>query len=261
MDRVKCSSCIKEPVDRINVSRFISKLDGFFAKNDLEGAGEHILFWKNEAEKLEDYRGLLSVINEALGYYRRTGDIEKGLNAVDDALFLIDSLRLDTSLSGANIFINLATTLKSFGKPQEGIQYYDKAGKILTDCGKEKEFEFAALLNNKASALSDMKMYDEAEKCYRDAIEILKSEGKHDGEIGVSLVNLAHLYFDRDDNACEAVEETLDEAWEYINSDRQPHNSDYAFIISKCAPSFDYFGRKDEAQALREVADEIYGRN
>ena len=100
----------------------------------------------------------------------------------------------------------------------------------------------------------------EDERCYLSAIEILKEEGKHDGEIAISMINLAHLVFDRDDTAYERVESLLDEAWEYINSPRQPHDANYAFILSKCAPSLDYFKRHDEADALREVAKEIYER-
>jgi len=55
------------------------------------------------------------------------------------------------------------------------------------------------------------------------------------------------------------VEALLDEAWDYLNSDRQPRDANYAFIISKCAPSLKYFNRNDEAEALLAVAKVIYG--
>ena len=86
----------------------------------------------------------------------------------------------------------------------------------------------------------------------------MKKVGFHDGEIAISLIMLAHLTFDRDDTAYEKVEALLDEAWEYINSDNQPKDGNYAYVLRKCAPSFDYFQRPMEAQALREVAKEIY---
>ena len=86
----------------------------------------------------------------------------------------------------------------------------------------------------------------------------MKKEGRHDGEIAISLVMLAHLTYDRDENATDQVEKLLDEAWEYINSPRQPRDGNYAYILRKCAPSFEYFQRPEAAQALREVAKEIY---
>ena len=69
---------------------------------------------------------------------------------------------------------------------------------------------------------------------------------------------LAHLTYDRDDTAIEKVESLLDEAWEYVNSDNQPKDGNYAYVLRKCAPSFDYFQRLIEAQACRDVANEIY---
>ena len=51
---------------------------------------------------------------------------------------------------------------------------------------------------------------------------------------------------------------TLYEAWDYINSDNQPKDGNYAYILRKCAPSLDYFKRPEEAQACRDVAKEIY---
>ncbi len=35
-------------------------------------------------------------------------------------------------------------------------------------------------------------------------------------------------------------------------------DGNYAYVLRKCAPSFDYFKRPEEAQTLRDVANEIY---
>ena len=103
-----------------------------------------------------------------------------------------------------------------------------------------------------------MKRYDEAESDWLSAIQILKGVGFHDGEIAVSLLMLAHLTFDRDSSTYETIEALLDEAWDYINSDNQPKDGNYAYILRKCAPSLEYFKRPEEAQACRDVANEIY---
>ncbi|MGN1451247.1 MAG: hypothetical protein ACI4XQ_04040 [Eubacteriales bacterium] len=55
------------------------------------------------------------------------------------------------------------------------------------------------------------------------------------------------------------MEALLDEAWEYVNSDDQSKDGNYAYVLRKCAPSFDCFQRPMEAQAMREAAKEIYG--
>ena len=246
--------------ERINITRFIDRLDSCFNRNDMRAARECIEYWENEARQNNDDRGLLTVLNEAVGYYRRSKKKTKALKAMEESLSLVEKLGLSDSLSGATIFINAATTLSFFGRVQEGLELYEKAEVCYQVNGGTQTYEYAALLNNKAATLNELKRYDEAETNWKNAIEILKKVGYHDGEIAISLVMLAHLTFDRDDTAYEQVEALLDEAWDYINSDNQPKDGNYAYVLRKCAPSFDYFQRPMEAQALRDVAKEIYER-
>lgn len=257
----ECGSCVKEPTGRISAARFIRRLDQCFARNDLKEAGACIVYWEQEARNLGDLCGLLTVKNEQLGYYRRTDDKKAGLEAVEEAVSLVEELGMEEEISGATILVNAATTLKAFGEAEKGIPFYDRAEKVYLSRGMGQAYEYAAMLNNRAAAFCDLARYEEGEQDYRNAVRILKEEGAHDGEIAVSLVNLAHLTFDRDGSSYEQVEALLDAAWEYINSRRQPHDGNYAFILSKCAPSFSYFGRKMEAAALLEVAEEIYDGN
>ena len=135
---------------------------------------------------------------------------------------------------------------------------YGRAASCFEAEEKTECYEYAALLNNRAATLYEMKRYDEAETDWLSAIQILKAVGFHDGEIAVSLLMLAHLTFDRDGSSYEKIEALLDEAWDYINSDNQPKDGNYAYILRKCAPSLEYFKRPEEAQACRDVAKEIY---
>ena len=244
----------------IDVSRFISRLDTCFNHNDMGGARECLQYWEAEARAAGDERGLLTVLNEAVGFYRRTQKKNKALAAMRESLDLVEKLGLGGTLSGATIFINAATTLSFFGQEEAGLALYDQAAACYEQSGKTGTYEYAALMNNKAAALNALKRYDEAEQGWRAAVDVLKKEGHHDGEIAISLVCLAHLTFDRDDTAYPQVEALLDEAWEYINSPRQARDGNYAYVLRKCAPSFEYFQRPEEAQALRDVAKEIYGQ-
>ncbi len=260
MNDAECKSCSKEPVERINVLRFIDKLDSILKKNDTEGARECLKFWEEEARKKNDSCGLLSVLNEEAGYYRRTGDKQNGLSVCEEALKLINEKSLEQNVSGATVFVNVATTLKAFGRTGDGLPLYEKAEEIYKKNGMETSYEYAALLNNKATALADIERYEQAEALYKKAIEILEKVGGHNVDIAISYIGLAHLYFDRDDNAYEITEKTLDTAWDYIAAD-QLKDSAYADAIMKCVPSFEYFKREAEAQALREIAEEIYNAN
>ena len=259
MEEKQCSSCVKEPTEKINVLRFIDKLDSLLKRNDIRGAKECLMFWEEEARKKSDSCGLLSVLNEEAGFYRRTGDKENGLKAAREALKLINEKSLENNVSGATVYVNVATTFKAFGNTEEGLPLYDKAEEIYLKNGMSDSYEYAALLNNKATALADAEKFDEAENLYNKAINILEKVGGKNVDIALSLIGLAHLYFDRDENY-SLTEKTLDEAWEHIAAD-QLHDSAYADGIMKCVPSLIYFKREAEAEALKEIAEEIYNGN
>ena len=245
----------------IDVKRFIYNLDACINKNDMGGARRCIEFWENEAREVRDDRALLTILNEGVGYYRRSKKKTKALQATEECLTLVDKLGLSESDSGAVVLVNAATTMAFFHEEERAIKLYDCAESYFNATGKTDTYEFAALLNNRAAVYNELKRYDEAERDWVRAIEVLKVEGRHDGEIAISLVMLAHLTYDRDDTAYEKVEAILDEAWDYLNSDRIIKDGNYAYVLKKCAPSFEYFKRKMEAESLREVAQEIYDQN
>ncbi len=241
--------------------RFINRIDDCFKKNNLEEAISTVEFWEAEAIRLGDTAGLLSVLNEELGLFRRLKDKDKAFKAASLTIDILDKEDTSKSLSRATIFINLATTLSAFGEMTAAIEYYEKAQQIYVLNESTDTYEYASLLNNKSSALSAFGKHREAETCLKYAIHILEKEGNHDVDIALSYISLAHLYYDRDEKSVEQIEEFLDTAWNYINSQRQTRDEKYAFGISKCAPSFRYFKREIEAMALEETAKEIYGGN
>ena len=242
----------------IPINRFIDQLDSCFNRNDMKGARDCIRFWEGEARRLGDDRGLLTVLNEAVGYYRRNKKKTRALEAMEESLQLVEKLDQAETMSGATIFVNAATTLSFFEREEEALELYARAEKCFAAEQRTETYEYASLLNNRAATLNELKRYDEAEEDWLKAIEILKRVGMHDGEIAISLLMLAHLTYDRDDTAFDTCEALIDEAWEYINSDDQPKDGNYAYVLKKCAPSFDYFQRPIEAQACRDVAREIY---
>ena len=255
--------------DAQSAKRFLEKIDSCYKKNDMREAKECIEFWENEARNKGDERLLLTILNEAMGVYRRMQKKNKALSAMEESLNLIEKLNLQNNLSGATIYINSATTLSFCGKEKEGLSLYDKAANCYELSNKNETYEYATLLNNKASTLYELKKYDEAEKNWISAIDILtkindidEHKKKYNGEIAISLVMLAHLYFDRTNNPDGAtykkIEEHLNEAEKYLTDENQVKDANYAYALKKCASSFDYFDRKDFAINLRKEANKIY---
>ena len=117
----KCS-CSKEPIGTIPIVRVIDKIDEMFEKDDLQGAKRVLEYWEKEAKGLNDTKGLLEVLSEQIGLYRKLGDKEKGLAAVDEALAILACSGTCSSVGDATIYLNCATTMKAFGKAKEAIK-------------------------------------------------------------------------------------------------------------------------------------------
>ena len=94
----------------------------------------------------------------------------------------------------------------------------------------------------------------------RKAIEILKNQDDCLGEIAVSLINVAHIYYDQDP-LDDRIYEIMDKAWELLISDKNSHDGDFAFICSKCYPSFGFFGYFEKEAELKALSEKIYEGN
>jgi len=240
------------------VQEFLQALDAYFDREDMRGAGEYLRGTYALAHEHHDDRLLFSVLNEMMGYYRKTGEVERGLAAIDEGLALVLFLGIEEKVSGATAYLNAATTLKAFGMASQGLPYYEKADAIYRRELLSHDPRIAGLCNNMALALVDMGRYREAEERYTMALSVLEQNKGQETDIANTYVNMAHLYEKREDY--EAIELCLMKAKEALERDEN-RNGYYAFTCRKCAPSFGYFGYFVYEKELNERADIIYERH
>ena len=259
----KCC-CVKEPIGTIPIGRIIDKLDSLFAHNQMYEVGEVLRYWEKEARALYDSKGLLEILSEEIGYYRKVGDKDRGLAAVNEALSLLSCNVNESSVNNATIYLNCATTMKAFGKAEEALPYYDKAKEAYERLLSPGDYRLAGLYNNYATALKDLERYDEAREYFKEAIGLLQAKEGVYGEVAVSYVNLAHLEYDaayaKGEDADDKVDECLDKAWECLNDENIAHDGNYAYICEKCAPAYGFFGYFMQKAELEKRANEIYNK-
>lgn len=259
----KCS-CVKEPIGTIPIMRIVEKVDEMCDKDDLQGAKRVLEYWEKEARALRDTKGLLEVLSEQIGLYRKLGEKEKGLRAVDEALSILACDGTCSSVGDATIYLNCATTMKAFGKAQEAIEYYELARGIYEKALEKDDYRLAGLFNNYATALCDLHRFSEGRECYEKAIDILKAKGGF-CELAVSYVNLANLVFDeaqtKGETADDEVEKLLNLAYECLDDKSLERDGNYAFVCSKCAPAFGFFGYFMQKSELESRAKQIYENN
>ena len=242
-----------------SVPEFIKKLDSCFSREDLKGAGECLDEAMKNARAAGDKNGELTVFNEMIGYYRQTKEAEKGLEAVEAAFGLIDRLGINRELSAGTIYLNGATTMKAFGKSGEAIQFYHRASDIFKMRLERSHPLVAGLFNNLALALQDLKEYEEAEDCFRQAIEITESLKGSELETAVSYVNLAMLLHEMNSED-ERINPLMDKALAILRNPAYYGYDKYAFTCRKCASGFGYLGFFFAEKELNERADKAYAR-
>lgn len=257
----KCC-CSNEPQGTIPILRIIEKLDALFARNDMQEVGRVLRYWEGEARALKDNRGLCEILSEEIGYFRKIGDATHGLEAVDEALSLLCCM--DECVSTATIYLNCATTMKAFGKAKEAMPYYEKAKEIYERLLPNDDYRLAGLYNNFATALCDLKEFAKARENYQKAIGLLKSKVLTP-ELAVSYVNFAHLLDDEGRfegrDFTDEIDELLDLAYACLDDNSLERDGNYAYVCSKCAPAFGYFGYFLQKAELEDRANEIYSGN
>lgn len=251
----------EKPLGTIPVDRIMAKLDDYLDHNEPDFAQSHLEYWRNEAIALKDKRGELTILSEMMGLYRKRNNEEKGLEAVKTGVRYVEELKLSDTVSGATVFLNAATALKAFNRPKEALELYEKAEKIY-----EKELPVddpnrAGLYNNRALTYVDLKQYDNAEKDYFRALDTLSRRPKNENEIAITYINIAHMYEHIPSKSVEEIASLLVKAYETLTSENIVKNGYHAFVLSKCAPSFGYFGFTEEEAYLSKLSKELYERN
>ena len=259
-ENINCSSCSKETYKAVPLGRFFDKLNELFSRNDLPAVGKMLDYWEGEARALNDLRGLLEILNEKIGYYRRTNEKDKAMSAIWEAFELMEKKGVGDPISMGTVYLNGATTLKAFSLANEAMPYYEKARVLYEEHLECDDYRLAAFYNNISSAYKELGEVDNAEAACFKAIEILKGKEDCRGEIAVSLINVAHIYYDSDP-LDERIYDIMETAWELLSSDKNVHDGDFAFLCAKCYPAFGFFGYFEREAELKALSEKIYAGN
>ena len=246
----------------IPLSRVFDKFDRLMAQKDFAAAERHLLYWLREAETQNDRRTKLSILNELVGFYRKTDRREDGLPVIEAALELAAASELRGSVTRATTFINAATAYKAFGDAGAALPLYEQAREIYEAQLTPEDGRLGALYNNMALTVMETGKLRDAEELFQKALEVMAKVPHGEADMAITLCNLADL------TAAERgtldgerrIGELLDRAYALLDTPDLPRDSYYAFVCEKCAPTFGYYGYFIAKRELLRRAEEIYER-
>ncbi|MBQ8805962.1 MAG: tetratricopeptide repeat protein [Bacteroidaceae bacterium] len=243
-------------------TRILARLDELLGKNDYEGAEKLLLYWYKDACDSGDKRLQLLMLNESVGLYRKLNQESNCLQAVRNALQLIEDMGIANNIGAGTTYLNCATAHQAFGRPEVALPLFEKALNVYEAGLPATDQRRGGLYNNMALTLVELKRYEDAYQYYERAITIM-SEQNLWLEVAITYLNIA--------SAKEAelglvaaefeIDALLDKATELLDNhgDEFPCGY-YAFVCEKCASVFGYFGRFMYKNTLLERARDIYDR-
>ncbi|MBR0086925.1 MAG: tetratricopeptide repeat protein [Lachnospiraceae bacterium] len=242
------------PQETVPVMRVVEKSEEYLSRDDFKGAEKHLLYWLDSAKAFRDIRGAFFVLNELVGFYRKSGNEKRAREVIAEAFSLTEDERIGKDSTGAaTLFVNAATAYKSFDKSEEALPLFKKAQEIYERDLKPGEWKLGGLYNNMALSYADLGLYDEAEAYFFKAIEQMKQVKNGELEQAVTYLNLADIQYEDDPK----IAEYLDLAERFLNTETLPRDSYYAYMVDKCAPVFESYGRTAFAEELMRRKEAI----
>lgn len=226
----------------LDTKSIIAGLDKLLFSGDDAAASEYLDRWCKTAQEVGDWRTELTLQSELMGFHRRTSDKNAAMAAVERGLELIREHRLGSTVSGATIFLNAATTLKAYGMAERSIPMFVQTCRVYSQTLDPLDYRFGGLYNNMALSYADIGEYDTAEGYYKKALGVIVHCDTPQNELAVTYCNLAELYerMGREADIAKALNLALDN----LRSPALPHDGYYDFTVSKCLPTFEHFGYK-----------------
>lgn len=249
-------------VQSVPQQRIIQKLDDYMAQKDYSGAERHLRYWLEEARLESDQRGELLVLNEMIGFYRKTGRKEESLSSADSALKMLPALGFQETISAGTTYTNAATAHYTFGDYTTSLDLFEKAKEIYESLTGTRPELLGGLYNNMGLACVSLGQYDRALSFYDRAMGCMDHVPHGELEQAITCLNRANAIeaqFGLDQSE-DQIFPLLDQAYSLLETSKAPLNGYYAFVCESCAPTFGYYGYFLAEKELREKARRIYER-
>lgn len=180
-----------------DTQQFLNGLDAIFDRHAAATeAGPYLEQAMVDAENAGDDAGLLTVLNETMGFYRSQGRHKENQWIVQRALELAARMGLTTGTSEAwaTTLINCATAMRAAQQYDQAEDLYHQAQSVCRHSLAPTDRRLAALHNNLSMLYSETNRPDKAELELHEALRIIEASSVNpdaDIDVASSHTNLA----------------------------------------------------------------------
>lgn len=250
-----------------DVNQFLAGLDAIFDAHDAaEKAGPYLQQAAIDAENAGDEAGLLTVLNETMGFYRSQGLHKENQWIVQRAIELALRMGLEGSEAWATTLINCATAMRAAKHYDQSEDLYRQALACAERTFDPKDRRLAALHNNLSMLYSETNRTPKAEQELREALRIMESSSVNpdeDIDVASSHTNLALVLLE--EGKLEGADWHAEKALEIYAAGHLEHSAHFASALAGLAQVRYAEHRYGDAAAhyrrALAVIEECYGRN
>ena len=179
-DTTQADSNDSDRMPAFDADRFLQGLDAIFARHAAASeAAPYLEQAMSDAENAEDDAGLLTVLNETMGFYRSQGWHDKNQWIVQRTIELALRMGLEGSETWATTLINCATAMRAAKQYDQAEDLYTQALHCVENVYPPKDRRIAALHNNLSMLYSETDRTEQAEHELRKAINLLASASEN----------------------------------------------------------------------------------
>lgn len=252
-----------------DTQQFLNGLDAIFDRHAAATeAGPYLEQAMVDAENAGDEAGLLTVLNETMGFYRSQGRHKENQWIVQRALELAARMGLTTGTSEAwaTTLINCATAMRAAQQYDQAEDLYHQAQSVCRHSLAPTDRRLAALHNNLSMLYSETNRPDKAELELREALRIIEASSVNpdaDIDVASSHTNLALTLLT--EHKLEGAHWHAAKALEIYRTGHLEHSAHYASALAGFAQVC--FAERRYADAVTgyrhalAVIEECYGKD
>lgn len=214
-DTTQTDSNDSDNIPAFDADRFLQGLDAIFARHAAASeAAPYLEQAMSDAENAEDDAGLLTVLNETMGFYRSQGWHDKNQWIVQRTIELALRMGLEGSETWATTLINCATAMRAAKQYNQAEDLYTQALHCAENVYPPKDRRIAVLHNNLSMLYHETCKGKASEHELREAMRILREASDNpstDIDLASSCTNLALTLLDegKTDDAHAYADEAL----------------------------------------------------
>lgn len=245
----------------MDVNRLLQQVDACYEQN--RGSDAEMLMQEGIAQAIQeqDEESLLQLLNELLGYYRETSQVDASYVVAERAIVQAQRMGLEGTLPYATTLLNVANAYRAGGRLRDSMQCYLTVRKIYEEILSADNMLVASLENNMSLLYQEMGDFRSAKECLLKALPIVEAK-QAEFEMAVTYANLA--------STCMQLKEP-EEACAYAGTAMQGFETlgvaDAHYGAALSALGTYYYEKKEYAAAeemfrkAMEIMEQNLGRN